>query len=83
MDYVTRPICYPQIQRREREWYSETIYVPFEYITVPIPIGYDKLLHCLYGDYHKYCPGGSDHMNIFLDPDTPYQYYIEHPEKMH
>ena len=83
MDFVTRPMCYPWIQCRERAWYADVLYVPFEYITVPIPVGYDKLLRCNYGDYHVYIQGGSNHMNIFTDPDTPYQYYLEHPEKMH
>lgn len=67
---------------RKKEWYSETVYLPFEYISVPAPIGYDQILKCQYGDYNKLVQNGSCHENIFIDPDTPYLHYINHREEM-
>ena len=34
-----------------REWMMETVWVPFENLTLPIPKGYDMYLKTLYGDY--------------------------------
>ena len=35
---------------RNKEWYSETIYLPFEDLELPIPIGYANILKLEYGD---------------------------------
>ena len=35
---------------KEKEWYRETIILPFENIEVPVPIGYDKVLSKQYGN---------------------------------
>ena len=31
--------------------YDKSIYMPFENIELPVPFGYDKYLHGIYGDY--------------------------------
>ena len=36
---------------RRKEWYSETLFVPFEDIMMPIPVGYHEILRKQYGDY--------------------------------
>lgn len=82
IDFITRAICYPTIPNRKRRWYSDVVYLPFEHIKVPAPVGYEELLTCLYGDYHAFYRYGSAHEGIFLDPDTPYLYYISHPEAL-
>lgn len=33
-----------------KEYYSESIYMPFEYIEVPVPVGYEPILRQKYGD---------------------------------
>ena len=33
-----------------KEWYREVIEVPFEYTTIPIPVGYDRILKRKYGE---------------------------------
>lgn len=40
----------------EKEWFSDMKYVKFENLKLPIPIGYDKYLKVLYGDYMKLPP---------------------------
>lgn len=35
----------------KEEWYDSTIYLPFEGILIPVPIGYDYILTKQYGDY--------------------------------
>lgn len=66
---------------RNREWYSEVIYLPFEYITVPVPADYDQVLKCIYGDYHVFIQNCSSHEGIFFDPDKPYSYYMDNRDK--
>lgn len=33
-----------------KEWYESTIDMPFEYITVPVPVGYEGIIRRKYGD---------------------------------
>lgn len=39
-----------------KEWFNETIYMDFENISVPVPIGYKSILEEIYGDYMKLPP---------------------------
>ena len=57
---------------RERKWYEEVVWLPFENTMVPAPAGYDEVLKCQYGDYMTPVKGGTWHEGIYLDPDTPY-----------
>lgn len=51
-----------------KEYYSESIYMPFEYIQVPVPIGYDKILRQKYGDnYMVPYIGGTNHEYPFYN----------------
>lgn len=36
---------------RKKKWYDGTIYMPFEDIELPVPVGYDEILRNQYGDY--------------------------------
>lgn len=45
----------------------------FEYLTVPIPVEYDKLLKNMYGDYMKPVKSPTTHGEVIFDPDNPYQ----------
>lgn len=61
----------------KKDWFRETVYLPFEHIKVPAPVDYDKFLTRRYGDYHQLVRGGGLHQNIILDPDIPYKEYFE------
>ena len=59
--------------------YSEMIDHKFEGITVKIPVGYDKILSIMYGDYMKFPPiemRGERHADLIFDPDKPYTEYL-------
>lgn len=60
----------------EREWFSEVKYVPFEDMEIPIPIGYDAILRCQYGDYMTPKRVKGAHTIQIMDPDKPYTEYI-------
>ena len=40
----------------KKEWFSDVIEMQFEDFTVPVPIGYDKVLTSMYGTYMEYPP---------------------------
>ncbi|MCI7041289.1 MAG: LicD family protein [Lachnospiraceae bacterium] len=45
----------------KKEWFAETLRMPFETITLPIPVGYHQILTALYGDYMVPVRGTQDH----------------------
>lgn len=47
---LTRYIFHKEF-RLPREWYDNTIWMPFEMIQVPVPKEYDMVLERMYGDY--------------------------------
>lgn len=62
--------------RRDKKWYEETIFMPFEDIMMPVPAGYDKILTKQYGDYMKPAKAPSFHSEIIFDVNTPYKEYL-------
>ena len=66
-----------------RNKYPKTIfdkakYMPFENITLPVPIGYDKYLHIAFGDYMKLPPEEkrrAQHDCVFMDLVHGYERY--------
>ncbi|MCI9446480.1 MAG: LicD family protein [Lachnospiraceae bacterium] len=59
-----------------REWYDDTVYLPFEGLEVPAPSGYASFLESYYGDYMTPVRAQSLHEGIFFDPDKPYTHYM-------
>ena len=57
--------------RRDKHFYDETIYLDFEFLKVPVPKGYDKLLTIKYGDYMKPAQIPNDHGKVIFDAETP------------
>ncbi len=62
----------------EKEDFMRTVDMPFEnMITLPVPVGYDRILRTEYGDYMQFPPiekrkGKHD---IIFAPDAPYKEY--------
>lgn len=62
---------------RDKHLYDDTIYMPFETIMMPVPVGYDKLLTKGYGDYMKPVKAPSYHGSyLVLDTETSYKDYL-------
>ena len=62
-DYIVPYLSYTKRNtlKFKQEWYSETIYVSFENIMIPIPKYYDEVLRVLYGDYNVVVKGNATH----------------------
>lgn len=39
--------------RLKKKWYADTIIMPFEKLSLQVPVGYDQVLKKMYGDYRK------------------------------
>ena len=62
----------------EAEDLASTIAHDFEGFSVPIPIGYDRLLKVTYGNYMQFPPveeRGMRHIEFGIDPDKSYKEY--------
>jgi len=46
-------LAYHALRKRalRKEWYQDCVYLPFEQVRLPVPIGYDSVLTVLFGDY--------------------------------
>ena len=61
------------------EDFKDVISWRFEDYDIPIPIGYDRILRTVYGDYHRFPPveeRGVWHSGILIDVDKSYLSYI-------
>lgn len=76
INYIMYEICQNNYKSMKRDWFRETLYLPFEHLQIPAPVDYDKILTRCYGDYHQWVRGGTLHENIILEPDIPYAEYF-------
>lgn len=63
-DYVTLAALFTkQDYRIPKECYEDVIYMPYETMEIPVPIGYDTILRIKYGDYMRSvrAKGGHDY----------------------
>ena len=56
--------------------FNGVIYMDFEMLRIPVPVGYELHLRRQYGDYHKFVIGTADHGGLIFDPDTPYKEWL-------
>ena len=56
--------------------YHEFTRVPFEFMTIPVPVQYDHALTIQYGDYMKPVKGGAYHASAIYDTSKSYKEYL-------
>ena len=67
---------------RDKHWYDETVYLPFEDRMMPLPKDYDAILTMQYGDYMTPVKAPSYHGSFWIvDADKPYQEVLEEHKK--
>jgi len=61
----------------EKKDFDKSIMLPFEYLMLPCPYGYDNVLSIQYGDYMTYPPieKRKPIHDAYYDPDMPYKEY--------
>lgn len=61
----------------QRKWFAQTMYLPFEFLTVPVPIGYEEILTTFYGNWHEFVKGASAHGGVIFNTRMGYKDYIK------
>ena len=56
--------------------YEDVAWLDFEWIKIPVPIGYIQYLDKTYGDWHSFVIGENAHGEVFFDPENSYKKYI-------
>lgn len=77
-DYVDNLVSQVRfrVPAREKKWYEDTVYLPFENLLLPAPGNYDAVLKKEFGDYMKIPEDKSRH-NIIYDTECPYYVTME------
>jgi lipopolysaccharide cholinephosphotransferase len=69
---------------REKEWYDNTIMLPFEDIMMPVPSGYNEILTIQFGDYMTPIQAPSMHGGIeIFDVEHSYKEVLPQIRKKH
>ena len=61
---------------RSKALYDETVWINFENMKVPAPIGYDEFLHRRYGQYMECKRIPTTHGGVVFDADNSYTKYL-------
>lgn len=51
--------------------------VPFEMLTIPIPVGFEHVLDNVYGNWRQFVKGTSIHGGVIFDTEKPYTEYLK------
>lgn len=75
---VSKLFNFPLADRRiwKKEWFKDVIYLDFEMIKIPVPIGYEQLLNKFYGNWREFKIGTSTHGDMIFDPEKCYKEYL-------
>ena len=60
-----------------KEYFRETVQLPFESVQMPAPVDYEKILTALYGDWHKFVYDKTFRMGSIYSPDIPYREFFK------
>ena len=77
-EFVSESIV-PPLGRWEwkKDWVGDVIYMPFEMLTIPVPVGYAECLEAGFGkDWRIPKQVGAMHGRILFDIDKPYSEYL-------
>ena len=59
------------------QYFSNSKYVPFEMMKMPITEKYENILNTYYGDWHKLVRGENIHGGCIFDVKVPYSQYLD------
>ena len=59
-----------------KEWFNETIYLPFETVELPVPKDYEKVLDRRYGDWRTPVNDGETHVGFLHSADIPWREFF-------
>lgn len=60
-----------------KEWFDETIYLPFETVELPAPKMFDEVLTAYCGDWRTPVNDGNNHMGYIHSADIPWREFLQ------
>lgn len=61
---------------KRRADFEKIVYLPFEFLEIPVGSGYEDALDRRYGNWHEFVKGTSMHGEILFDTERPYTEYL-------
>ncbi|MBQ7454576.1 MAG: LicD family protein [Selenomonadaceae bacterium] len=61
----------------KKDWFNETIYLPFETIELPAPANYDEVLTATYGDWRTPVRQEILYIGLTYSPDIPWREFMK------
>lgn len=55
---------------------SGTVYLDYEFLKLPVPVHYERLLDSQYGNWRHFVRNGSLHGGTLFEPEIPYKEYL-------
>lgn len=79
-DAITEICAGPRYMKNRypKEIFASALFIDFEDTKMPVPVGYDKYLRIVFGDYMKLPPEDkrvTEHEGLVIDPDNSYLHY--------
>ena len=77
---IVGPISFLPDEKRfyfSSESLKDVKWMDFEFIRIPVPIGYEEQLRNAYGDYQKFVMGGAVHGHVLFDTNKSYEEYLQ------
>lgn len=72
-NYVGEIFLHLRMHIFNRQLFEKTLYMPFEDMEIPVPVGYDEILRLNYGDYMTPVKAPSGHGNLLFDTERSYR----------
>ena len=60
----------------KREWFDSAIDLPFEFLSIPVPAGYEEILDLFFGDWRTPLQISSGHGGMIFDTSRSYIQYL-------
>lgn len=70
------PFCMERFTYNKEDL-QDTIELPFEMLSIPVPAHFESILNKTYGEWKKFVIGGSLHSGVFFDTEKPYTEYLK------
>ena len=61
----------------KREWFDHSVELPFEFLSIPVPAGYQEFLRAFFGEWEKPAQVKSVHGDVIFDTSRSYLQYFE------
>ncbi len=78
VDWIEQFVRMEKLMPQSKSCFRETIYLPFETIELPAPIGYEKILTSCFDDWRKPVIDRRGRLGIIHSADIPYKEFLQH-----